>query len=158
MCLCLVPYKSIFDFRARDNVAYSISQRSSYKALADKIIAEVKYTDSNEIPVVLLVSQGGRPHVPVNQFTYLLWPEYRVPWVCSYGSKPAYEGDTYTQILNEDEFLHFVESLNVRYIAIHTIDDDFVNTYSGLFNNELVNGQVYFVNEYESVFDTTSKH
>lgn len=76
---------------------------------------------------------------------YLIYEDYYVPWECSYGSQPLYEGDKYTQIFTAGEFRGHVYELGVDYIACDYLDEDFVTQYGALFDAPLKDGNIYRV-------------
>ena len=137
---------------SRKNVQDSISNAAYLQVLTDQLpklepLPSGLPEDSYRQGTVLLVRREGMPHIPVNQFQYMLYPYYYVPWECSYGSQPLFDGDYYTQIFTAQEFCEHVYSLGVTYIAVNYPDEDFINQYSGLFNAPLESGQVYRVPE-----------
>lgn len=153
--LCFVSYPNVNDVLSRNAVRTSLAQRNSLQALADQITADSAGKKPEEKDTVLLIHKITYPHEPVNHFTYLLWPDYTVPWECSYGSHPVAEGD-YTQIYTAEEFRDHVLDLSVDYIAIDLLDEDFVTTYASLFDTPLENGQVYRVDPRKEVFELLS--
>lgn len=152
-CVCLlcvllmVPLLPFKAFILRENVDRTQAYRAPFEVLTEQIRVDGYTGSSGEKPCALLICRGGYPHVPVNHFTYLLWPSYRVPWECSYGSTNLFEGDGYTQILTAGEFRQHIAELGVDYIALYYLDDDFIQQYSSLFDAPLANGQVYRVIE-----------
>ncbi len=148
--LCFVSHTEILNILLRSNVEYSISRRAPLQTLCDQIYADSEARGDED--VVLLINRTGYPHWPLNHFAYLLYPDYIVPWECSYGSELMFEGDYYTQILDVDGFLQHVYDLGADYIAINDVDQNFTDLYAGLFDTLLANGQVYRVTEEEIPF------
>lgn len=147
--LLLLPPQPLVDFIARRNVEASIATRAPFEQLAEQVRTDAALTfGDGERPCALLINRNGYPHVPVNHFTYLLWPDFRVPWECSYGTTLLFDGDYYTNIFTAEELRQHFEELGVNYIAIYCLDDDFIQQYSVLFNAPLANGQVYRVTEH----------
>jgi len=147
LVLCFVSYPDLVNLLTRHVTKASISQRASYQEVADQIVADPSPKSEDGKNTVLLIHEDGYPHIPVNQFAYMLWPSYQVPWECSYGSQSLFEGDTYTQIFTAEEFRRHVLDLGVDYIAVELLNDDFVGQYSDLFDAPLKNGQVYKVSD-----------
>lgn len=142
LCTEFGEYRMLF---SRGYAAASMTHRGPLQGLADQLDTKGKVEEFYERGRVLLIHREGYPHVPVNEFTYLLYPYYSVPWECSYGSTVLWEGDSYTRIFTQEEFRSHVDSLGVNYIAIDYVDEDFKSCYGALFDNNLENGQIYQV-------------
>lgn len=134
-------------------VLESWAYRQPLQALADQLDIGGPIEGLFERGKVLLVHRQGTPHVPVNHFSYILYPYYSVPWECSYGSTALWEGDGYTRILTEAEFREHVSNLGVDYIAVSYADEDFVSCYAALFDHDIENGQVYRVASAGSLYE-----
>ena len=143
--LCFVPHMEVLDILLRTNVENSIAQRTPLQNLCDQIWSDPEASGNED--TVLLIHRQGYPHWPVNHFTYLLYPDYNVPWECSYGSELLFDGDYYTQNLTAEEFCQHISDLGVDYIAISYVDQNFIDLYSGLFDTLPANGQVYRVTD-----------
>lgn len=143
--LCVVPYMEIANVLLRTNVENSIAQRAPLQMLCDQIYSDPEASGDED--TVLLIHREGYPHWPVNHFTYLLYPDFNVPWECSYGSELLFDGDYYTKNLTADEFCQHVSDLGVDYIAISYVDQNFIDLYGGLFDTLPADGQVYRVTD-----------
>lgn len=143
LLLCLPAYSPVARTLSRVNTTLSIQDREPYQELYQQILDD-PLADGTE-DTVLLIHREGYPHIPLNHFGYLLYPDYTVPWECSYGSQLLFEGDTYTQLLDSQAFLQRVYGLEADYIAIDYVDEDFIAQYATLFDSPLANGQVYRV-------------
>lgn len=141
--LCFVPYMEIANVLLRTNVENSIAQRAPLQMLCDQIYSDPEASGDED--TVLLIHREGYPHWPVNHFTYLLYPDFNVPWECSYGSELLFDGDYYTKNLTAEEFCQHISDLGVDYIAISYVDQNFIDLYGSLFDTLPADGNVYHV-------------
>ncbi len=148
--LCFVSWTDVNELLSGKAVEASIELRKPFSVLEEQIKADKKNAAQKE--TVLLIYRSGYPHTPVNQFSYLLWPEYIVPWECSYGSTLLFEGDGYTKIFTDIQFKEHLQELGVKYIAIGYVDQNFIDMYGHMFEQPLQSGQVFKVEEGVKVF------
>ena len=142
--LLLINVQSMESLLSRGNVRDSVAMNQSIQVLVNQLPKTQAGSDDDE-PVVLLIHREGYPHIPVNQLRYLIYSDYFVPWECSYGSQPLFEGDYYTSIYTAEEFQAHVYELGTDYIICDYLDEDFIMQYGVLFDFPLENGQVYRV-------------
>lgn len=146
LLLSFADYSVLEKLVQREYQAQSRNVMGSLYALSQQLDVQGRIEEPGERGTVLLVHNGAAyPHVPINGFTYLVFPYYRVPWECMYSDEKAFDNDHYTQILTKNEFYKHVKDVGVEYIAIDLLDDNFVALYQDLFDHALENGQVYHV-------------
>lgn len=125
----------------------SVFRNRIAQSIADQLPEE-------EDAILLVIYKKNWPHIPVLQMRYLAYDGYTVPFECCFGSQ-LQEGDTerFLKIMTAGEFHQHVYELGADYIAMENLDDDFVSTYSSLFDTPLANGQIYRVPEDGGLFE-----
>lgn len=156
--LLLVPPQPIMDFMSRTNVEASIATRAAFDVLVDQIRADKPPADG-EKPSAAIIAQTDYPIALINHFYYLLYPDYqRLVKYTGYSTVPPAEGSAhdrwpgYMKICTPEEMRAYFEELGIDYLALYSLDDDFIAQYQSLFNAPLAAGQVYRITAGEAQF------
>lgn len=149
--------RSICNSLLRVDTKISKSSRLPYQSLANQIMDDMveNHGDdlSSDMASVMIIDRFAEaPHYPVNHMSYILYPYCNIEWNVSIGSKKSDE-DTFTLDLSSEEFLNYIVDNGIDYLALHQIDEDFIDRYSCLFENAPEGGIVYAFNTNSYMFE-----
>lgn len=128
----LLPYLQLYLFISRENVAYSRRTIQPYYQICENIKAHM--TDVGEKVFLVCEGSSGWERLVMH---YELRP-YTLSDKSGSIGKPFYDGDIWTREVSPEKWFDELIGDNCAYVQLFTINEYFVDTYGGLFENHEV--------------------
>lgn len=136
-CSGRIDYRS---YISRENVRNALAERAVYNSVSTTVLNSIDEEQAN----ICVIAQGSLG-APKYTYAFLLRP-HTVGLNWSFGEEPLYDGDIYTTIIAPENFKQ--EILNdFDYVLISNADDYFTETYSGFFDDDIVQYGLYKVDK-----------
>lgn len=143
--MMLIPAKPVYGMITREKVRLSREMRDRYSSI--DALFEEKCDGDDRIYVITQEDTGYDSMV----CKFLARPNYASS-SCgfSFGTQPYYENDLYTRDVSVDEFKQELAE-NYDYLFICRLNSYFTDTYSELFEDEIIERQLYVVDKEKGI-------